>query len=149
MADFDDVELEFVKRTLREHGEYLVKILRESIEEKDLLKDGILIDSIDYKVSEYSINPILYIEFKGYGRAIEIAWHKRKKTSKNTNSWEKSVNQDIWGFGQTNKKKKARKDARWYSKNVYGSLNRLIGILSYELSDELRKKIKKDLTKKL
>jgi hypothetical protein len=137
---FSELELLFIAETLDQHGEYLTDLLIEGIEKKALISDEDkehLIDSISYDTKKYGINPVLIFKFPDYGRFMEINYHK-KRQSKNSDLFdEQSINNALWG--RSNKKKaKRKKDTRWYSKNVYGSLNRLIGILMYEFTDEER-----------
>lgn len=141
---FSDLELLFIAETLDQHGEYLTDLLIEAIEEKSLISDidkEHLIDSISYRTSKEGINPKLVMQFPDYGRFMEINYHK-KKQSQNTGTFDKeSVNKAIWGRANKRKPIRRKKDTRWYSKNVYGSLNRLIGILMYELTDHERNRL--------
>lgn len=137
---FSELELLFIAETLDQHGEYLTDLLIEAIEEKSLISEEDkehLIDSISYRTKD-GINPKLVFEFPDYGRFIEINYHK-KRQSQNTSSFDKeSINKALWGRSNKKKVKRKKKDTRWYSKNVYGSLNRLIGILMYEFTDQER-----------
>ena len=141
---FSELELLFIAETLDQHGEYLTDLLTEAIESKKLIsqeqKDH-LIDSISYKTKKQGINPALILDFPAYGRLMEINYHKRKQTRKNNAFDQGSLNQALWGRQNSKKAKRRKKDTRWYAKNVYGSLNRLIGILMYELSDEERTRL--------
>jgi hypothetical protein len=130
---FNEVELLWIEEVLDQHGEFLIDRLQESIDDKDLIKSGDLIESISARVSHDGINPVLQVSFLSYGRAIEIAFHKK---SSNTKLWTKpNTNQIVWGIRE-NKQKKKRKNTNWYSRNVYGSLNRLISIIMYELDEK-------------
>ena len=130
---FNDIELLWIREVLDQHGEYIVDLLQEAIENKNLIKEGDLQESLDYKTDYKATNPKLSISFLSYGRAIEINFHKR---SKNTKTFLKpNTNQVVWGIRSQNKIKK-KKDTNFYSRNVYGSLNRLIGIIMYELGDQ-------------
>jgi hypothetical protein len=133
---YDDVELLFIQEVLDQHGEFVCDLLRDDIQQKRLRVSDDLLDSIDYKVSKYGIDPVLLINFISYGRAIEIAWHQR---SKNTKQWVTDTNKAVWGNASRQKKKK---NTRWYSRNVYGSVNRLLSILSSEFSEEEKNRLK-------
>lgn len=133
---FNDEELLFVKEVLYQHGDFLQDLLQEDIERKSLRVTDDLLESISYKVTNYGINPVLQFSFFSYGRAIEIRWHKR---SSNTKLWVTDSNKEVWGV---NRKPKKRKNTLFYARNLYGSQNRLIAMLSNEFTDEERQRIK-------
>lgn len=140
---FSELELIFIAEVLDQHGEYLTDILVDAIESKKLISQEDkehLIDSISYDTTKFGINPALVMNFPTYGRFIEIYYHKR---SKNTSILDQeSANRALWDRPNTKQlKKRKKKDTRWYSKNVYGSLNRLIGILMYEFTDSERARL--------
>jgi hypothetical protein len=117
----------FIQDLLEQHGEFLTNLLREVIDSKKLKVTEDLRASLAYSVDKGALGPKLNLSFLGYGRAIEIAYHKR---SQNTQQW---ASKAVWGTNQNRPRK--RKNTRWYSRNVYGSLNRLIGMVMYELDD--------------
>ena len=85
--------------------------------------------SITYKVERRGNNFVLSFTFPGYGRALEIRYYKSKnsqmlKTARSNRSL------------LTKKAKNKKRDYRWYSRNLYGSQNRLIGRASYRLVEE-------------
>lgn len=136
---FNDIELLFIERNLELHGEHVCDLLREQIQNKDLLKSEDLLNSIDFTVRKYGINPVLLINFISYGRAIEINWHKK---SKNTSLFSKpNTNTLLWGMRE-NRKRSKKKDTRWYAKTAYGTINRLLSILSSEFSEEEKERLK-------
>ena len=136
---FNEVELLFIDEVLDRHGEYVMDLFAEDIMSKKLRRTDALLDSLNYKVSHYGIDPVLLISFFSYGRAIEINWHKR---SKNSRIWAlTNTNSAIWGIKQ-NRPRKRKKDTRWYTRNYYGSINRLLSILSSEFSNEEVKRLK-------
>ncbi len=147
---FSDLELLFIAETLDQHGEYLTDLLIEAIEDKSLIsaeEKQHLIDSISYKTKKQGINPALIMDFPDYGRLMEINYFKQKR-AKNTNAFDQdSLNQALWGRQNSKKAKRRKKDTRWYAKNVYGSLNRLIGIMMYELTDHERARLTNILEK--
>ena len=130
---FNDIELLFIEEVLDQHGEYLFDLFQDTIDSKALKETENLADSIQFKVTQDSRGPKLSFTFPSYGRFIEINFHKRRQNS------------SIFGIERSNSqhlKKKKKKDTDWYTRNVYGSLNRLIGILMYELSDSERLRLK-------
>lgn len=141
---YSEEEIYFIKEVLQQHGDFLNDLLADDIKKKRLIskdnKDVKLIDQFKnakpFHVDASKINPKLVFEFFGYGRAIEIDYFK----SKNVKSF--SSSRDIWGV---KKKKKRKKDTRWYTYNVMGSLNRLVGVLGSEYSEHERKRIKEIL----
>ena len=136
---YNDIELTWIKETLDQHGEFLIDLLQESIEGKDLIKTGDLENSLDYSTSMQGNNPKLSVSFMSYGRAIEINYHKK---SKNTQKFLKpNTNAIIWGIRERTKNKK-KKNTNWYARTAYGSLNRLIAIIMYELGDQEIARIK-------
>jgi hypothetical protein len=139
---YTELELEFIMEVLDKHGEYLSDLLTEAIDQKSLIKEGILIEDIHFQVKKYGINPVLTVSFPDYGRFIEIKYHKK---SQNTSFWKTSHSEAkdaIWGRKADKMKVKKKKDTRWYAKNVYGSINRLIGILMYEFTEEEKTRLK-------
>ena len=60
---FDEVQLLFIERSLELHGEMITDLLRGQIEQKHLIKNEDLLDSIDFQVSKYGIDPVLLISF--------------------------------------------------------------------------------------
>lgn len=132
-----DIEFLFQDEVLEQHGEYLVELLQEEIKRKDLIDKGILIKSLDSeKISvQNGRYKWLQIKFPDYGRHIEIERHKRKQQSK----FDTNTNRDIWGIRENSMK---RKNTNWYSKNAYKSINRLLGTLMYEFTDEQIAKFK-------
>lgn len=132
----DDIEMLWMEEVLDMHGEFLVDLFVEDIEAKGLKDTEALIESVEqYKVMKEGMARKLVHTFKSYGRAIEINYHKKADRGQN-------LNQDIWGIKQNRPKKK---NTLWYSKNAYGSLNRLISIIQNELGDEEKIRLKRIL----
>jgi len=142
---FDEVELLFIERTLELHGEMLSDLLRSQIEQKHLIKSEDLLNSIDFQVSKYGINPVLLINFFAYGRFIEIDYFKRSQNSKLLST--RKVNILLFDQRQ-NQKRTKKKDTRWYAKTAYGSINHLIAVLSNEFTDAERDYLKQILEKR-
>ena len=140
---YDEVELLFIERTLELHGEMVCDLLREQIQAKDLRISDELLDSIDFTVKKYGINPVLLISFLVYGRFIEINWFKRR--SQNSQSFAVNTNRVIWGIHENRRRTKKKKDTRWYAKTAYGTINHLLSVLSTNFSDAEREKLKQIL----
>lgn len=143
---FSELELAFIAEVLDQHGKYLADLLIDAIESKSLISDedkAHLIDSIGYDTRNQGINPALILNFPDYGRFIEIRYHKKRSSNSELFDQE-HLNNAIWGR-QNKKSKRKKKDARWYARNVYGSLNRLLGILMYEFTDAERERLTKIL----
>ena len=138
---FSDVELLFVKEVLDQHGEFLIDLLQEDIERKKMRDTDDLLQSLHYKVTNYGIDPVLQISFMSYGRALEIRWHKRSSNSKN---WVSDTNKAVWGI---NRKQRKKKNVLFYTRNVYGSQNRLIQILASEFDEQEKARLKAILDK--
>ena len=139
---FDELELQFIKETLDLHGEYVSDLLYKAIGDKKMVKSGELEayfeNNMPYKVRNTG-SPTLEFTFPTYGRLAEIGYFR----SKNSKQWTApNTNSLLWGIKQ---KKTKKKDTRFYSKNVWGSLNRLIGILMYEYDEHTMERMKQQL----
>lgn len=126
MRELNDIEDLFVREVLDTHGEYIVDLLQESIESKKLRLTDELLESLDYKVTKRGGDYVLQISFLSYGRAVEIQFFKSKRVRRENSEKNKSAD-----FRRAKKK-----DTRFYAKNVYGSINRLLGRMSSEYSDQ-------------
>ena len=126
MPELNDIEDLFVREILDTHGEYIVDLLQDSIEEKNLRITDELLESLDYKVVKRGGDYVLQISFLSYGRAVEIQYFKSKRIRRENRENNKSMD-----FRRAKKK-----DTRFYAKNVYGSINRLLGRMSSEYSDQ-------------
>lgn len=126
MAKLNDIEDLFVREVLDTHGEYIVDLMQDSIEEKGLKISEALIDSLDYKVEKRGDDYALVISFLSYGRAVEILSNKSRRMRR----------KEMLGQIDSKKLRRAKKkDTKFYAKNVYGSLNRLLGRMSSEYGD--------------
>lgn len=124
----EDLKLLFIQEELDQHGEWLCDVLSEEIEKKRLVQSRLLQESLGYSQFSQGNNPGLRMKFFSYGRAFEIAGYKKKRENK----WNVNTNRLIWGVKERRYK---RKDTKWYAKNMYGGLNRLISRIMYGLSD--------------
>jgi len=139
---YDEIELLFIERNLELHGEFVCDLLREQISGKNLIKSEDLLNSIDFSVSKYGIDPVLLISFLSYGRAIEINWFKK---SINTRVFTKpNINVMLWGMRE-NRKRTRKKDTRWYAKTAYGTINHLLSVLSTDFSEDEKNRLKQIL----
>jgi len=123
--NYNEIEHQYIKEQLELHAKYLAELFREDISQKKLFETGSLSGTFattsNFKEYESLGNHHLELKFTDYGRFIEIAFHKKIKTQKDIEN----------PFA----KKPKNKNTNWYSPNVYGSQNRLIGRLMYGLSD--------------
>jgi hypothetical protein len=129
-----EIELLFTEQVLVQHGEYLMKIFRQTIESKDIRVSDDLLNSLSFSTFKKGDDRGLNVSFATYGRFIEIRKHKKMNTM-DSNSNMKSMS------AKSNKMNK-RKDTDWYSKNAFGAINRLISILQNELSKEEMDRLK-------
>lgn len=132
MAEFTqkDIEYLFQEEVLDQHGEYMMDLFLDTIEEKNIRVSEDLLESLDYRIFREGENRGLRVNFLNYGRFIEIRKHKKQGKK---NLFDTNTNAMLFGLKENKPK---YKDVDWYSKNAYGSLNRLISILMYELSDQ-------------
>lgn len=132
MADITIKDIEFLwqEEVLSQHGEFLIDLFVDTIEEKNIRVSDELMDSLNYSAFREGEDRGLRINFFDYGRFIEIRKHKKR------NRMDTNTNQLLWGAKDNSMKKKPAKDVDWYSRNAYGSLNRLIAIVMYELTDQ-------------
>lgn len=136
MADkFNDEELLFIQETLDLHGEAVADLLMDAIEAKQLIKEGNLLECIEYRVTYEGHNPKLSIKFPDYGRFIEINYHKKSTNSTMWNDLAAERNNAVLGGRNKKKLGKKKKDTRFYAKTAYGTLNELIGKIMYGYSD--------------
>jgi hypothetical protein len=139
MAEDSEIKLAFIKDQLELHGDYLSDLFQGAIDKLNLKDTETLLESIDYSVKmDGRGNPVLQFTFPGYGRFIEIRYYK----SRNRAKFERNVRQNIWGLQERRRKSK---NTRWYTRNVYGSLNRLISRLQSEFSKEEIARLKRVL----
>lgn len=140
MKELSDVEKLFVQEILDTHGEYVVDLLADAISDKKLRITDELIDSLAYNVEQRGSDQVLIISFLSYGRAIEIQYFKSKRMRREA----KADGKDIPAMRRARKK-----DTRFYAKNVYGSINRLLGRMSSEYSDQEIARLKRILQNRI
>jgi len=132
-----DIEFLFQEETLTQHGKYVLDLFHDTIRRKKIRKEDHLYNELRYEVEKKGLNYILTFFFDNVGRYIEIRKHKKRNFFVDTNKL-------LWG----SQNRKRSKDVDWYSKNAYGSLNRLISILMYELTDSEFARLKSILENK-
>lgn len=143
MNEDEYIEFQFVITTLKKFGLTLRNILISDIKQKDLVSKGKskgahLSDRISFDVKRVGPNGgELLFYFPDYGRFMEIQYYKRSANYRGglgrLTNWQ-AMTQTKRGF-QSMKKKK---DTRWYTRNVMGNLNQLIGELMYGLTDAVK-----------
>ena len=126
MKELSEVEKLFVMEVLDTHGEYIMDLLSGSIEDLNLRITDELLNSLNYKVEQRGSDYVLSVIFLSYGRAIEIALFKSKRLRREAKSGKNSAKR---------LRRAQHKDTRFYAKNVYGSINRLLGRMSSEYGD--------------
>lgn len=134
----------FVARELTRHGEYMTELFVNDIKRRKIINSEELLNSLESVA--YSVNnrnAELSFSFPDYGRFIEINWHKRKRSAYKTLT--EQARREVWGLGATRKR---RKRTTWYAHNFYGSLNTLIGRISWGYTEEVAEEIKMALEMK-
>ncbi len=141
MNQYDQIETLCIKEELHQHADHLSDLFVEDIEKNKLIKHSWLLDTFTasnpFTISESNGQIILSVKFPDYGRFIEIQQRKKIKIETQKDNAAK------WGV----KKKTKKKNTSWYTRNVYGSQNLLIGKLMYGLSDIERERLKNILQK--
>lgn len=140
-----EIKEAFTREVLNTHGDYVMSLLKDSISDLSLIDQGNLLGGISYKIQKKGNDFALEFSFTGYGRAIEIAFHRRKK--QNT----RDIIKQLYGVKSREDVKaqqaiRKRKDTRWYSRNVYGALNTLIGRYMYGFTEEEIERLKSIIT---
>lgn len=127
-----EVKLLFIQEELSQHGEWLSDLLSDIIERQQLIREGSLLDSINYGSFTDGDDPGLRFSFMSYGRAFEIAGYKRNRHAVNA----KAI---AWGEKENRMK---RKNTKWYAKHMYEGLYRLYSRIMYGLSEHEIERIK-------
>jgi len=136
MKDYE-INDQYIQDVLYQFGDYQMDKLQENIERLKLIDEGVLLDGISFKVYESGAN-FLVFEFPLYGRFIEIQYHKKRIQSQKDK--QNPLVKEKWKREKERLKYRA-KNTQWYTKQLYGSFNWLIGKLMYGLSDQVRNKI--------
>jgi hypothetical protein len=138
MADIQDKDIEFLwqEEVLSQHGEFLMDLFQDTITEKNIRVSDDLMDSLNYSAFREGEDRGLRINFFEHGRFIEIRKHKKR------NRMDTKTNETLWNAKDNSMNRKKMKDVDWYSRNAYGSLNRLISIVMNELSTEEMNRLK-------
>lgn len=157
-----EIELKFIETTLQQYGARLQSALVKAISDKGLVsKEGTnhLKDSISYDVKRTGpFGYQLQLYFPDYGRFIEIRYHvgPPKTSDAIFKQGKSSMSRTMAAMASRSRPgigsrigRKGYKDARWYSKTAYGSLNSLIGQLMYGLTDTVQETLKEQLNQPL
>lgn len=136
-----EITFAFQEKVLKEHGEYLLKLFRETLASKRMRDSNTLYNDLKYEVTTEGENRIFKLYFTGYGRSLESRYNMLKSKPK-FNVFQDNTNEAVWGAKQNTVKPK---NVNWYSRNAYGSMNRLIAILMYELTDEEIARLKQQI----
>ena len=138
MADIDNKDIEFLwqEEVLSQHGEFLMDLFQDTITEKNIRVSDDLMDSLNYSAFREGEDRGLRINFFEHGRFIEIRKHKKR------NRMDTNTNATLWNAKDNSMNRKKMKDVDWYSRNAYGSLNRLISIVMNELTTEEMNRLK-------
>jgi len=136
MSDYNAIEKQYIKEQLEEHAKYLAELFQRDISNLKLIETGTLSGKFNsvanFKEYESAGSHHLELKFTDYGRFIEIAFHKKIKTQRDIEN--------------PFKRKTKKKNTRWYSHNLFGAQNRLIGRLMYGLSEIEIQRIKEALS---
>ena len=131
------IKKQFIKETLTKHGESLIHLFEQSIAQNNLINKGELLNSLDYEVkASGDFGGELLVKFITYGRFQDMGAGKKKK---------KSQQEELLASFIKRRKKNERKPVKWYTRNVYGSLNTLIYLIENGLDDATINTIKKNL----
>ena len=132
---------EFIRRELERHGQWLTDTFAAQLEENDNRVTGNLLRSMGFDVSD----GVLRIGFTEYGRFFEIRGQNSRRERRN--AWAENTNRIVWGMS---KRQPRRKKTRWYAKNMYGGLGKLVARLSNGMSEaelaEIRRRIEESAT---
>lgn len=135
-----EIKVLFIREVLDQHAEYLIDQFIETLEANKIYRTGELAEGIKYKVKTSSDSTALHISFPDYGRFIEIRYNRLKKKK---NAFNVDTNKELFGIKSNTFK---IKKVNWYSRNTYGSLNRLISMLSNEFSEQEIERLKNILS---
>lgn len=131
-ASYKEVN-EFIRRELDKHGEWLVDTFVEQLEKNGNVITGQLLDSLNWTLYDPGDGSAAGLEvgFETYGRFFEI--RSRESRIRKKNAMPLNTNKIVWGMKE-NKPRKKR--TRWYAKNMYGGLGKLVSRLSAGISDD-------------
>ncbi len=136
MTDYNQIEKQFIHQELQQHAQYLSKLLAKDITKRKLIESGHLSGEFVCQQQFIVADTSLTLKFPNYGRFIEIAYHKKRRIKT-----QKDISNPF-------KRKTKKKNTRWYTHNVFGAQNRLMGRLMYGLTDIIRNEIIESLKNK-
>lgn len=137
-ASYKEVN-EFIRRELDKHGEWLVDVFIEQLEKNGNKITGQLLESLNWQLYDPKDGSAagLEIGFETYGRFFEI--RSRESRLKKENAMPLNTNKLVWGIKERKKKKKS---TRWYARNMYGGLGKLVSRLSAGMTDDELQRIR-------
>lgn len=128
-----EIELAWIHDVLERRGEKMIDVFRKAIQEQQLVRSGALLGSLNYKVEgSDSADAILSIIFNKYGRFRDMGAPLKPKAKKEDN---------IPLLGRRTNGK-ARK---WYARNLYRELDRLIYDMIYGLDQGTKEILREQL----
>lgn len=138
-ASYKEVN-EFIRRELDKHGEWLVDRFIEQLEQNGNKITGQLLESLNWNLYDPGDGSAAGLEvgFETYGRFFEI--RSRESRQKKKNAMPLNTNRLVWGIKE---RKERKKRTRWYAKNMYGGLGKLVSRLSAGLTDDELERIRK------
>lgn len=135
----DSIRKEFIKRVLVHGGRLMMNDMTQSIRKMDLVKSGLLINSlrmaVDTDSAEYDGR--LSFRFAAHGRFQDMGAGRTK-----TDEME-----DVLAFLGKRKRSIKRSPRKWYTRNVYGNMNTIINSLMNGYSENIKASIKQQLEK--
>jgi len=141
MSENEYLEFRFVQASLKKYGFELRNLMIQDIDDKNLINESVLMHGINFEVKRAGyMGGSLKFTFPSYGRFIEINYFKRRNTS--ISSIRNEAIHSIYGI---RKRKPKKKDTRFYTHNVFGLLNDLIGELMYGFTEAVRLDMRKQL----
>lgn len=137
-ASYKEVN-EFIRRELDKHGEWLVDRFVEQLEKNGNRITDTLLNSLNWNLYDPGDGSAAGLEvgFETYGRFFEI--RSRESRQRKDNAMPLNVNKLVWGIKE---RKKKRKSTRWYARNMYGGLGKLVSRLSAGISDDELQRIR-------
>lgn len=135
-ASYKEVNL-FIRRELDRHGEWLVDTFVEQLEKNGNIITNKLLESLNWTLYDPGDGSAagLAVGFETYGRFFEIRG-RQSRIAKN-NSFPVNTNKTAWPG-----KKRSKKSTRWYAKNMYGGLGKLVSRLSAGITEDELKRIR-------
>lgn len=137
-ASYKEVNL-FIRRELDKHGEWLVDTFVEQLEKNGNIITNKLLESLNWTLYDPGDGSAagLAVSFEEYGRFFEIRSRESRIAKKN--AMPLNTNHLVWGIKS---RKVPKKKTRWYAKNMYGGLGKLVSRLSAGITEDELKRIR-------